>query len=117
MQTNFNNQNSITNEVIYSFKIDRYEILTSRENRQFLKLIFCLSNENESFEQDQLFELYEDGSIHDSYYQFIDQFRQFGEVNDVVYVEDLIGEKGTCYIKGNIYSPYRKVILTSWEEI
>lgn len=117
MQNHFLNQQSIFDEMIYSFKIDRYEILTSQENRRFLKLVFYLFNENENFEQDQLFELYEDDTVHDSFFQFIDQFLQFGEVNDEVYVEDLIGEKGTCYIKRNKFNHYAKIILTSWGEI
>lgn len=116
MQNHFLNQKSILNEVIYSFKIDRYEVLTARENRRFLKIVLNLFNENENFEQDQVFELYEDDSVHDSFYQFVDQFRQFGEVKDEIYVEDLIGEKGTCYIKRNKFNHYAKIILTSWEE-
>ena len=88
-------------EVSYAFKIIRYEIFIARTAQRYLKLVFQLWNENESFEVDQIYELYDDDSAHPAYYRFLDQFRQFGEIKDDVTVEDLIGEKGTCYIKHN----------------
>jgi len=117
MQNNNFNQSNTQKEVVYSFAIDRYEVFTSRSYQRYLKLIVQLWNENEGFEMDQLYELNDDDSVHLSFYRFVDQFRQFGEVNDEVYVDDLIGERGTCQIKYN-YShsrSYPKIVLTSWE--
>ena len=118
MQQNFINQLSSQVNVEYVFQINRYEVITSRTSQRYLKLIFHVWNENENFEIDQLYMLYDDNSVHSSFYDFIDQFRQFGEIKDEIYVEDLIGERGTCYFKSN-YShgkTYKKIVLTSWED-
>lgn len=117
MQTNFT-QPLESNEVLYFFVIQEWKIFQSHSYRRYLKLVFHLWNENESFEVDQLFELYEnDTLIHHSYDELIDQFRQFDEVNDEVQVNDLLGEKGTCYITRNTFNgkTYDKIVLTSWE--
>lgn len=118
MQFNSYNQTNIQNKPIYNVIIDRYEVFSSFTYRSYLKLICHLWNENESFEIDQVFELYDDGSVHQSFYEFVDQFRQFGEVKDDVTVEDLIGEKGTCTIKHHFSNGkvYQKIVLTSWED-
>lgn len=111
--------NNFTSEVKvgYDFVIDRYEVLTSRKSQRFLKLVFKVWNENEDFEIDQLYMLYEDDSAHSSYYNFVEQFRQFGEIEEEFTVDDLIGERGTCYFKSNFSGGkvYKKIVLTSWE--
>ncbi len=117
----FNHFNQLTPhqlQVLYNFQIIKYEVFQSRSYQRYLKLIFYLSNENESFEIDQLFELYDDDSAHPAYYRLLDQFRQFGEVKNDVTVEDLIGERGTCYVKHNYSNgkTYQQIILTSWED-
>lgn len=117
MQINFK-QFPESNKVLYLFVIQEWKIFQSRSFRRYLKLVFRLWNENESFDVDQVFELYDNDTIHTSYFELIDQFRQFGEVNDEVDVNDLLGEKGTCYITENTFNgkTYRKIVLTSWEE-
>lgn len=102
--------------VVYHFEIIRQEIFTSYNKQQFLKYVFKLTNENEEYEEDQMFLLNDEGHIHSSFYDFIDQFRQFGEVNDDFNVEDLVSEKGTCYFETNHSrgKTYKKIVLTSW---
>lgn len=113
-----NNFNQLTSlKVEYAFQIDRYEVITARTSQRFLKLVFKVWNENEDFEIDQLYMLYDDNSAHSSFYDFTNQFRQFGEVKDEILVQDLIGERGTCYFKNNFSNGkvYQKIVLTSWE--
>lgn len=99
-----------------NFEIIHQEIFKSNSQQQFLKYVFKLTNENEEYEEDQMFLLDYEGYIHSSFYDFIDQFRQFGDVNEDFSVEDLIGEKGTCYFESHHSNgkTYKKIVLTSW---
>lgn len=100
-----------------NFEIIHQEIFTSNRQQQFLKYTFKLSNENGEYQEDQMFLLDDEGYIHSSFYDLIDQFRQFGEVNENFNVEDLVGEKGTCYFESHHSNGkvYKKIVLTSWE--
>lgn len=104
--------------VEYSFKIRGYEFFYSRQSQRFLRIIFDVFNENESFDTEQIFMIYDDGTIHQSYYDFVNQFRAFGDVIDDVHPEDLINEQGTCYFEYRYSNgkTYQKIILTSWKD-
>lgn len=113
----FNNLNIFPSQVKveYDFAINRFEIITSHKAQRFLKLVFNVSNENENFDEDQLYLLDEDDNPHSSYYEFIEQLSQFEEIEDNHTVEDLIGKKGTCYFKSNFSGGkvYKKIVVTS----
>lgn len=104
--------------VIYIFKIIKWEFFTSKAGQDFLRINFWLSNENEEFEEMQVFLVEENGDIHSSFNNFVDQFRQHTELKDDITLDDFIGESGTCYIHTYSYygKTYRKIMITSLGE-
>ncbi|MGE8052878.1 hypothetical protein ACQKOD_02740 [Bacillus mycoides] len=81
-------------------------------------MYFWLSNENEEFEETQVFLVEENGDIHSSFTDFVDQFKQFIELKDDITFDDFIGETGTCYIHtyNHYLKKYRKIMITGLEE-
>lgn len=105
-------------QVIYQFKIVRYDVFQSKNGKNFLRFVFFLFYENEQFEEEQVFLLDENGNPNWSFYRFLDQFSRYGELKDTIVAEDFIGERGTCYIEfahrnGRIH---RNIQLTSLED-
>ena len=100
------------------FKIIKYDFFTSRAGQEFLRMYFWLSNENEAYEETQVFLVEENGDIHSSFNDFVDQFRQYIELKDDITFADFIGESGTCYINNyNHYGKiYRKIVITDLDE-
>ncbi|WP_223553879.1 hypothetical protein [Lysinibacillus sphaericus] len=103
--------------VIMHFVISKYEFFTSRSGQEFLRFVFILSNENESYEEDQIFLVEDNGDIHPSFNEFVEQFNRFIELKDNITFGDFIGEKGTCYMEPyNHYGKiYRKIKIISLE--
>lgn len=100
------------------FEITKYDFFTSRAGQEFLRLYFWLSNENEEFEHTQVFLVEENGDIHSSFNDFVDQFRQFIELKDDITFDDFIGESGSCYIHDYNHhgNNYRKIMITELGE-
>lgn len=107
-----------TSRVIYRFVIERYEIFTSKYGRDYLKFVFLLSNENETFEEDQIFPIGLSNNYSPRFEEFVKQFSQFCELTDDNTFNDFIGEKGECYIDLSHYNgrTYRKLIITALED-
>lgn len=109
---------SISNRVIYKFVIDRYEIFTSNYGQDFLKFVFSLSNENEVFEESQIFPIDTRDYCSPRFEEFVEQFSEFCQLSDDNTFDDFIGEKGECYIDPFYYNgrTYRKLIITALED-
>lgn len=106
-------------KVFYKFKISRYEIFESKADQEYLKLVFSLNNENESFEVDQIFPIDSLGQLGFRYEILLDQFEKFyGEIDRNADYEDFVGEKGTCFLEHSKYRGriYQRVVFVSLEE-
>lgn len=106
-------------KIFYKFTISRYEIFESKAGQEYLKLVFSLNNENESFEVDQIFPIDSLGQLGYRYEKLLDQFEKFyGEIDRNVDYKDFVGERGSCFLEQTQYKGriYRHVIFTSLEE-
>ncbi|HFJ9328944.1 TPA: hypothetical protein ACGW5B_002279 [Bacillus paranthracis] len=104
--------------VIYRFEIIRFETFRVKSNQyNIVKFLFLLSNEHESFEEEQIFSYDDDMGFTKRYDEFLQQFANFVELKDDIEFEDFVGEKGTCHII-NVYENlkvYRKIMINSLE--
>lgn len=116
MNNNKNGSNCSFKKVFDDFVISRYEIFESRADQEYLKLVFRLKNENESFEVDQIFPIDSLGQLGFRYELLLDQFEKFyGEIDRNVDYEDFVGERGSCFLKQSEYKGrfYQQVVFVS----
>ena len=85
--------------VIYRFEIIRFETFRVKSNQyNIVKFLFLLSNEHESFEEEQIFSYDDDMGFTKRYDEFLQQFANFVELKDDIEFEDFVGEKGPAIL-------------------
>lgn len=104
--------------ISYDFEITKYTTFRAKSNNyNFVKFTFLLSNEFESFEEEQVFSYDDNMNFGKRYQEFIQQFAKFIELAPDNEFENFVGEKGTCHVI-NIHqnlNMYRKIMIDSLE--